>query len=73
MLADQYSEDWETLWWVRSGSRATIPAGPRQTAVPLRLRANRRRQYGQRSPAGPVLAVTVGRRTGWAGSGGSGS
>jgi len=29
MLADHYSEDWETLWRVRANGRATILAGPR--------------------------------------------
>jgi len=69
MLADHYSEDGETLWRVRANGPATILAEPRQTAGPLRLRANRYWQYRQRSPAGPALAVTAGRRTGWAGSG----
>jgi hypothetical protein len=69
MLADHYSEDWETLWWVRADSRATILAGPGQTAGPLRLRANRYWQYRQTPPTGPALAVTAGRRTGRAGSG----
>jgi hypothetical protein len=73
MLADHYSEDGETLWRVRANGRATILAGPRQTAGPLRLRANRYWQYRQTPPAGPVPAVTVERRTGWAGSGCSGS
>jgi hypothetical protein len=26
MLADHYSEDWETLWWVRADGRAAILA-----------------------------------------------
>ena len=26
MLADRYSEDWETLWWVRADGRAAILA-----------------------------------------------
>jgi hypothetical protein len=69
MLADHYSEDWETLWRVRANGRATIPAGPRQTAGPLRLRANRHWPYRQRARAGPVLVVTVERRTGRAGTG----
>jgi hypothetical protein len=75
MLADHYSEDWETLWWVRADGRATILAAPRQTAKPrptagpLRWPANRHRQHRQTPPTGPVLAVTAGRRTGRAGSG----
>jgi PPOX class probable F420-dependent enzyme len=41
MLADHYSDDWETLWWVRADGRAAILADQRQMAVPLTLLANR--------------------------------
>jgi len=67
MLADHYSDDWETLWWVRADGRATILADQRQMAAPLRLLANRYWQYQQAPPTGPVLAVTVERWTGWTG------
>jgi PPOX class probable F420-dependent enzyme len=69
MLADYYSEDWETLWWVRADGRATILADQPLMAGPLRLLASRYWQYRQAPPTGPVLAVTVERWTGWAGSG----
>jgi hypothetical protein len=68
MLADHYSEDWETLWWVRADGRATILAEQRQTAGPLRLPANRYRRFRQTPSTEPVLTVTVERWTGWAGS-----
>ena len=68
MLADHYSDDWETLWWVRADGRATILADQRQMAAPLRLLANRYRQYRQAPPTGPVLAVTVERWSGWTGA-----
>ena len=66
MLADHYSEDWETLWWVRADDRATILAEQQQMAGPLRLLQNRCRQYRRTPPTGPMLAVTVERRSGWA-------
>ena len=68
MLADHYSDDWETLWWVRADGRAAILADQRQMAAPLALLANRYWQYRQAPPTGPVLAVTVGRWTGWTGA-----
>ena len=68
MLADHYSEDWETLWWVRADGQATILAGQRRMAVPLRLLANRYWRYRRTPPAGPVLAVTAERWTGWTGA-----
>jgi PPOX class probable F420-dependent enzyme len=68
MLADHYSEDWETLWWVRADGRAEILTDPRQMAAPLRLLASRYWQYREAPPTGPVLAVTVERWTGWTGA-----
>jgi PPOX class probable F420-dependent enzyme len=68
MLADHYSEDWETLWWVRADGRAAILTGQRQMAEPLRLLADRSWQYREAPPTGPVLAATVERWTGWSGA-----
>ena len=66
MLADRYSDDWETLWWVRADGRPAILADQRQIAEPLRLLASRCWQYRQAPPTGPVIAVTVERWWGWA-------
>jgi PPOX class probable F420-dependent enzyme len=68
MLADHYSDDWDTLWWVRADGRAEILADQTQMATPLRLLADRYRQYRQAPPPGPVIAVTVERWSGWAAS-----
>ena len=68
MLADHYSEDWETLWWVHADGRAAILTGQRQMAEPLRPRAGRYWPYREAPPTGPVLTVTVERWTGWSGA-----
>jgi len=68
MLADEYSDDWDTLWWARADGPAVILTGQRQMAGPLRLLADRYWQYRQAPPTGPVLAVTVERWSGWAAS-----
>jgi PPOX class probable F420-dependent enzyme len=68
VLADHYSDDWDKLWWVRADGRAAILAQPWQMAEPLRLLADRYRQYREARPPGPVLAVTVERWSGWAAS-----
>ena len=68
MLADHYSEDWETLWWVRADGRAAILTGQREMAAPLRLLTDRYWQYREAPPTGPVLAVTVERWSGWSGA-----
>jgi hypothetical protein len=66
MLADYYSEDWDTLWRLRADGRAAAPAAQRQMAAPLALLTDRYPQYRQAPPTGPVLAVTVRRWSGWA-------
>ena len=66
ILANRYSDDWETLWWARADGRAVILADQRQMAPPLGLLANRYWQYREAPPTGPVLAVTVERWSGWA-------
>ncbi len=65
MLADEYSDDWDRLWWVRADGRAVVLTDQRQMAGPLRLLTSRYRQYRQAPPTGPVLAVTVERWTSW--------
>ena len=67
MLADHYSDDWETLWWVRADGRAIL-TGQRQIAAPLRRLADRYWQYREAPPTDPVLAVTVERWTGRSGT-----
>ena len=67
-LADHYSEDWETLWWVRADGRAAILTAQLQMAEPLRPLAERSWQYRGAPPTDPVLAVTVERRTGRSGA-----
>jgi PPOX class probable F420-dependent enzyme len=66
MLADEYSEDWDRLWWVRADGRAVVLTGEREMAGPLRLLASRYWQYQEAPPTGPVVAVTVERWSGWA-------
>jgi PPOX class probable F420-dependent enzyme len=66
MLADEYSDDWDRLWWVRADGLAVVLAEPEEMAGPLRLLAVRYWQYREAPPTGPVLAVTVERWSGWA-------
>ncbi len=66
VLADHYSDDWDTLWWVRADGQAEILADRPRMAAPLTLLANRYWQYRQAPPTGPVIAVTVARWSGWA-------
>jgi PPOX class probable F420-dependent enzyme len=69
LLADSYDEDWRRLWWVRADGEARVleTTDPEAQAAIDRLVA-RYPQYAGRRPAGPVLAVTVTRWTGWTAS-----
>ena len=66
VLADHYEADWGRLWWVRADGLASILSEPTDLARPLELLAARYPQYRAKPPAGPVIAIAVGRWTGWA-------
>ena len=68
VLADRYSGDWATLWWVRADGHAAVLDGPQQMAGPIALLTGRYPQYRDLPPAGPVIAITADRWTGWAAS-----
>ncbi|TDU03412.1 PPOX class probable F420-dependent enzyme [Streptomyces sp. 846.5] len=65
VLVDHYSDDWEALWWVRADGRARIweCGDARNSAV--ELLAGCYPQYREHVPAGPVVAIAVGRISGW--------
>ncbi len=68
VLADRYHDDWTSLWWVRADGRAVILEDPRRMAGPIELLTGRYAQYRDLPPAGPVIAITAERWTGWAAS-----
>ncbi|WP_030180940.1 TIGR03668 family PPOX class F420-dependent oxidoreductase [Streptomyces sp. NRRL S-813] len=78
LLADDFDEDWDRLWWVRADGDARIlppdaPDAPDTSEAGTRERyeaalAGLRRkypQYRQDPPDGPVIAVAVHHWTGW--------
>lgn len=65
VLADHYDEDWSALWWVRADGEASILDDPAGMAGPAWLLADRYPQYRDNPPAGPVIAISVDRWTGW--------
>jgi len=69
VLADHYEADWDRLWWARAEGLAAILGEPGGRARPLALLAARYPQYRANPPAGPVIAITVARWTGWAAGG----
>ncbi len=66
LLADHYEADWAALWWARADGEARVVTGQTEMAGPVTLLARRYPQYRADPPAGPVIAVTVLRWSGWA-------
>jgi PPOX class probable F420-dependent enzyme len=65
VLIDHYESDWDRLWWVRLDGTARIVAQPDEVERALNLLAQRYEQYRMTRPAGPVVAITIERMTGW--------
>jgi PPOX class probable F420-dependent enzyme len=59
LLADHYSDEWTTLWWVRADGEAHIVDDPAGMAGPIDLLVAKYPQYQQIRPAGPVIVVHV--------------
>ncbi len=67
VLADHYSEDWSSLWWVRVDGRASILEDSGAMQHQLDMLAERYEQYRHARPAGPLIVIEAERWTGWAG------
>ncbi len=65
LLADEYTEDWTQLWWVRADGTATVLRDPAEETDPLRWLTAKYPQYQGRTPAGPVIRVRITSWTGW--------
>jgi PPOX class probable F420-dependent enzyme len=68
LLADYYEEDWDRLWWARAdGEARVLPPSDRspEAALLIGQLIAKYPQYADRSPAGPVVEVTVLRWSGW--------
>ncbi|WP_018635755.1 TIGR03668 family PPOX class F420-dependent oxidoreductase [Parafrankia elaeagni] len=72
LLVDQYSDDWDALWWVRADGHARIvdggaegsPGAARRAAV--RGLVAKYQQYQAHPPSGPVILVRIDTWRGWA-------
>jgi PPOX class probable F420-dependent enzyme len=66
LLVDHWDEDWARLWWVRAdGVGRVLAADDREARRAVELL---RERYPRQRAEGEVLAVAVGRWSGWAGS-----
>jgi PPOX class probable F420-dependent enzyme len=66
LLVDEYSEDWSTLWWVRTDGPAQVLAST-DPQIPIALDALTRKysQYLTQQPTGPVIAIRTKRWRWW--------
>ncbi|HVT00008.1 MAG TPA: TIGR03668 family PPOX class F420-dependent oxidoreductase [Solirubrobacterales bacterium] len=66
LLVDHWDEDWARLWWVRADGRGRVldPGDPDACRALDLLRE----RYPNQRGAGEVLAIEVGRWSGWAAS-----
>jgi PPOX class probable F420-dependent enzyme len=68
-LVDHYSEDWDSLWWVRADGVARVLDGAQPEARDaLGLLTARYHQYRHQPPGAPVLAIDVERWSSWSAS-----
>ncbi|MBV2355719.1 TIGR03668 family PPOX class F420-dependent oxidoreductase [Streptomyces sp. J2-1] len=67
LLADDYEEDWDRLWWARAdGDARVLPTGEVELrGIALGELCRKYPQYRQHPPEGAVIAVSVRRWTGW--------
>lgn len=69
LVADHYTDDWSTLWWVRvDGTAAVHETGEVRTGALAALCA-KYPPYAAAPPDGPVLVITPDRWSGWTATG----
>lgn len=65
VLADEYDDDWNRLWWARADGTAVIEREGTEQEANWRLLSAKYRQYDGQALTGPVIAVTPGTWSGW--------
>jgi PPOX class probable F420-dependent enzyme len=65
VLADHYEDDWTRLWWVRVDGTARVITDEAHAQRATDLLVAKYAQYRRARPAGPVVAIDIGRITGW--------
>jgi PPOX class probable F420-dependent enzyme len=69
VLIDHYESDWSRLWWVRLDGTARTVTERSEVEHALTLLVRRFEPYRATPPAGPVVAITVERMSGWSAAG----
>jgi PPOX class probable F420-dependent enzyme len=66
LLVDHYADDWAQLWWVRVDGTAAVHADGVLRERAVDALSAKYPPYRTARPAGPVVAVTPRRWSGWA-------
>jgi PPOX class probable F420-dependent enzyme len=66
LLADDYDEDWNRLWWARADGTADIEHDGAGHDTHWRQLCSKYPQYNGQVLDGPVITVTVDQWSGWA-------
>jgi PPOX class probable F420-dependent enzyme len=59
LLADEYTEDWTRLWWVRADGTATTIDHVHPTLI------EKYQQYQENPPVGPAIEIRIDKVIGW--------
>ena len=65
LLVDHYEEDWGRLWWVRVDGTGRIIDDQAEARRAIGLLVDRYPQYRHARPAGPAVAISIDRISGW--------
>ena len=65
LLVDHYDDDWTSLWWVRADGNARVLTAGEETDRAIDLLVERYPQYRRVRPAGPAVAISIRRMSGW--------
>jgi PPOX class probable F420-dependent enzyme len=65
LLADHYSEDWSSLWWVRVDGLGRVIEAGEERDLALGLLQLKYEQYRETTPPGAVIALDIERWRMW--------
>lgn len=67
LLADNYDEDWASLWWVRVDGEVTVEKDTENWWEARARLKGKYRQYRNSPPSGPAIFLSIDRLNSWEG------
>ena len=65
LIVDHYADDWSELWWVRVDGSAVVDSEGEHWANGRQALAGKYRQYENRPPEGPAIAIRLDHLSYW--------